>query len=630
MVIFHRHRGLWIFSSFCFIIFLFHLSGISYSQALSLDVQVNRQHITLDDQIVLTITISGKERDLPSPGVPNTFDGFNVVSGPNHSQQTNIDMVSGQTASTQIVQYVLLPERKGTFTIPSLSIIYQGKTIASKPIIIKVSDTPGQSGRRTGQGRTTQQRGNSQGQGKLSFFRLELSKKKVFVGEQLLLQYVLYTREKVRDLGFKNIPKLTGFWVEEIEMKDFAQAMTTIEGVKFNRVILKKQILFPTSSGQITIEPISLNLQVIVNRQNRRSRNSFFNDFFGSRTEAKYLNSRSLEIDILPLPDKGRPAKFNGLVGDYSAKSSINRRDVTKGDSITYTITISGKGNIQGIQEPAIKEIDGFKIYSPTVSKKVNKGRGTLSGRKSFEYILVPADEGELTIPSVPVCFFSPSAKSYKTINTKLMKINVLPSDKEMERPMVMLPNETVKSQVKLLGQDINFIKLTKEPIVNQDELLLAKPWFIAIQILPIILIALVAATKKKHEISMKDVAGTRYRKAMKGAQHHLKEAAKALKKSTSTEFFPALARSISTYLANRLNISAAGITSDQIRQLFEDKNIPLEHVNEILDILQQCDYARFAPEQAGIEDKQELLNKTKNCIGKLQKINLRKLLNIN
>ncbi|MBN2381408.1 protein BatD [bacterium] len=601
-------------------------------EAFSIDAQVSRQKLSIQDQLQFSIIVSDdKSKNLPQPELPYEFEGFSVLTGPNH--QTSIQIINFAMTASSTYTYILAPLKVGTLTLPVINVSWQGQKYTTKPIQIEVVDAPaGSAAGQTGQAAPSSRQGQQQvSDSDKSFFRLEVSKKKVFVGEQILLQYVLYTRERVENVGFQNMPSLTGFWVEDIEMNQIMQSESTIDGVPYNRLLLKQQLLFPTSSGEQTIEPIGLQLQVGVQVQNQRRGRSlfdgFFNDpFFSTRTQTKLENSLPIIIDVQGLPaGQGKPENFNGLVGEYQARASINKTEVKRDDSVTFSVSISGQGNVQNIPEPVLPELDDVKLYSPTVSKKVSKTSSGVTGSKTFEYIIVPRCEGQLVIPSIEIPYFSPTAHAYKLARTQPLTLNVLPSEHGQESPLIVLAPTTAKSELTLLGQDINYIKVGLGSIGNQGDYLIQKPWFWLLHMVPVGLIGLVALVRWRQRSLLNDVAGTRSRKARNVAKKYLKAAAKALHKNDTANFFQVLGKGISTYIADKLNISAAGMTTDLVRDLLSEREVSEEVQAQILEILHQCDFARFAPASISKEDMHAAFEKARAAINTLDRQKLKK-----
>jgi len=617
-----RAQYKYLFMAFVFAVALVLFSPMS-AEALSIQSQVSHTKISLQDQFQFSVIVSDdKTQNLPQPDLPQEFEGFAILSGPNRS--TSIQIVNFQMTSTATFSYILAPLKTGTFTLPAVSVTYQGKHFSSKETTVEVTDAPAGSVQQPG---TAPDRGQGQQQednAGHSFFRLEVRKKKLYVGEQVLLEYVLYTREQIVDLGFTNLPPMTGFWVEEIEMKQIQQSRTEIKGVPYNRLLLKQQLLFPTSSGEIVIEPIALQLQIAVQRRSRSLFDDFFADPFSSRSQTKIVNSLPVELEVLALPAKDKPAAFNGLVGEYSAGMSLNKAEIKRNDSVTMTITISGNGNIQSIPEPVLPEIDNVKLYSPTVKRKVSKTASGISGSKTFEYLLVPRNEGELTIPEIEIPFFSPASQSYKTARTDAVVMNILASDEEQEDPLIVLAPAGNRNEVTLLGQDINHIKLDLSSLGDSSEYLVLKTWFWLLQLLPLCLIGLIAFIRWRQEVLRKDQAGTRYRKARNIANKFLKEASRELKNNEATTFYQVLGKALSTYLGHKLNVSETGMTNDQLEELLTERAVPENIINDALGVLQQCDFARFAPAEKANSEMKATLEKARTVINNLEHLKLK------
>ena len=96
--------------------------------------------------------------------------------------------------------------------------------------------------------------------------------------------------------------------------------------------------LFPTKAGLSTIPPAIMELDLIYRTKSDLHSDPFarfFNDpFFGGTTKSthKILSTKSIEINIRPLPKKGKPSKFKDLVGQFNISSTVGKNTFNAGD----------------------------------------------------------------------------------------------------------------------------------------------------------------------------------------------------------------------------------------------------------------------------------------------------------
>ena len=70
------------------------------------------------------------------------------------------------------------------------------------------------------------------------------------------------------------------------------------------------------------------------------------------------------------------------------------------GGSLTQTVTVKGRGNVQMISAPSSRVSDqDFKVYKEKPTTSYKRAASGLSGGRSFPRALLPLREGTLTVP---------------------------------------------------------------------------------------------------------------------------------------------------------------------------------------------------------------------------------------
>ena len=135
-------------------------------------------------------------------------------------------------------------------------------------------------------------------------------------------------------------------------------------------------------------------------------------------------STETAALEVAPLPDP--PASFSGLVGNFQVLSSVDRSEAAVGQSITWTLRIQGDGSLEGFSLPTY-EADGVSIYEndAVIGARVEPS-GYVAGA-SFARVIVPTEEGELTLPPFELVTFSPSKNAYHTHRVSLPPITVRP-----------------------------------------------------------------------------------------------------------------------------------------------------------------------------------------------------------
>ena len=255
-----------------------------------------------------------------------------------------------------------------------------------------------------------------------------MNKKKVYQNEPVIVTYKLYTRVDVSSYGFSKLPGTTGFWTESFDTPQRPELATEVlEGKQYRVATLKKMALFPMSAGTKTIDPMGVECEVRVSRKRSRSMfDDFFNDsFFFGRTERKEILSKPVNIQVMPLPSEGKPENYTGVVGQFALTGRVDKTETKTNEAITYKVKISGQGNIRTLPEPVIYFPPDFEVYPPKKTEKIERTGNTISGHKTYEYILVPRIAGLQKIKPIQLSVFDTKARAYKTLSTKEILIDV-------------------------------------------------------------------------------------------------------------------------------------------------------------------------------------------------------------
>ncbi|MFP4462176.1 MAG: protein BatD, partial [Thermotogota bacterium] len=114
-----------------------------------------------------------------------------------------------------------------------------------------------------------------------------------------------------------------------------------------------------------------------------------------------------------------------------------------------------------------------------------------------------------------------------------------------------------------------------------------------------------------------------RTKQANKIARKRLKKAAHNLKAGNNEAFYEELSKGLWGYISDKLTIPGANLTRENVNQELIKNGAQAENTQKLLEILDTCEYARYAP--SGEESKRENLYKDSiEVISKLEN-NLKK-----
>lgn len=548
------------------------------------------------EQFRLGFTLNEQGTDLQLPDLSN----FDVLMGPSTSQSSSIQIINGRTTQTSSFSYIFIlrAKKEGKFTIRPASIKVDGKTYESNSLTIQV--VKGQPKQQSGSSGAQQGFQNEEQEetpvGNISkenlFVRVAVDKTNVSKGEQILSTVKLYISQNVPLNGFDEVklPTYEGFWTKDIDVPTQVNFTREVYNGKIYQVgVLKKTILFPQQTGVIKINPFEITCLV---RQRVRQQQSFFDDFFDNyRVVKAKVVSDPVTINVKELPNQ--PANFSGAVGNFSISSSLDKTSVKSNEAITLKFTVNGSGNLTLINPPKIELPQDFEAYEPKTSDRVIASDNGLNGSITFEYLFIPRFAGNFTIPGIEFVFFNPSSRQYETKKTDSFSIRV---EKGKDDPNSSVVSSFSKEDVKMIGKDIRFIKQNAARLKTKGSSFYGTFEFYGIYILSMIAFTVIYILNRKKIKESANLALVRNKRANKVALKRLKEASACLKNNQQEKFYEAVIKALWGYLSDKLSIPVADLNRVTASEALLLKGIDQQTVTELLKIIDDCEFARYAP----------------------------------
>lgn len=545
--------------------------------------------VVIGDQFRLSYTVTTlKIRDFRAPSIK----GFDVLMGPSRSQQVQI--INGNTSSSITYTYILMAKEEGEFSIPGATIVANGNQMASNSVKIKVlppdkaNDISGKSNQSVD--KPTSGSGIS---GQDLFITASASKTNVYEQEAFLLTFKIYTLVDLRGFDNVKLPDFKGFHSQEVELPNNQKwSLEHYKGRNYHTTVYRQFVLFPQQAGKLTIEPARFDASIAKVVQSADPFDAFFNGGSNYVEIKKSLSTPKITINVNPLP-AGKPADFSGGVGEFSISSSINAKELKTNDAITIKLVISGTGNLKLVSTPEIKFPEDFEVFDPKVDNKVRLTQEGLSGSKVIEYLAIPRHAGAYKIPSVSFSYFDIKSKSYKTLKTEDYEIKV---EKGAGNADQVIANFTNKQDLKVLGEDIRYIKLNDVQLQQKGDILYGSLVYWLWYIIPAIAFIIFFIIYRKQAMENANVAKMRTKKANKVATKRMKLAGKLLAENKKEAFYDEVLKALWGYISDKLNIPVSRLSKDNVEEKLRNHGVSEALIKDFLDALNECEFARFAP----------------------------------
>lgn len=569
---------------------------------VSFTATVNKNKVSVNERFQFIITLNNGSN--PENFRPPSFTDFTVLGGPN--QSTSVQMFNNTVQQSMSFSYILQPKKTGKFQIGAAYIKVKDKTYSSQPIVIEVTDAPPATAGAQNNNSGSNNGSSGSASGDIEQYlrenlliKTEISDQDVYEGESFTVVLKLCIPDDGTIAGLNGYritktPAYDGFYVEDADLRNEQFKAENINGKNYKTVIIKKTTLTPQQSGNLVIDPTSLDAGVVVRvkKQKKNSGDPFqdmLNDFFsdpfssGSREFTASLSSKTTGIKIKPLPANA-PADFNGAVGKFTMSSQINSTSTKTDEPLTYRITINGTGNLQLFNAPELDLPAGWETYDPKVSES--------SGTKIFEYLLIPRSPGDFTIPAFTWSYFDPSVKKYQTLQTDAYPVKVTAGRGYNPSANNYAAN---KEDVELLGKDIRYID-KDSPKFSSGTKDMKSGFLLALILTPAIGGAGLFVFTRRQKAKMSDVGAMRAVKANATAKKRLAAAGKFLQQNNSRGFYDETVRALWGYLSDKLHIPQNALSKENIEQVLLNKHVSASTIDQFIQLLDTCEFSLYAP----------------------------------
>jgi len=593
-----------------FAVTLVFLSSSLYAQEASINASVDKRILNSNEELTLTIEIQVSSGRAPEPKIPELED-FEVTGRYTSSSQSMI-FANGRLERTISKTYTLtlFPLKTGKLTIPRIQMRHRGEIYKTSPIQIEVLPSQAPMPKRAEPEEPTET--YDYGNVREAFLKGKVDKKEVYVGEQFLYTLSLYRLTNLPLQGqFSSLPQFEGFRKTDLEPVD-------------KRIFLNGRAydvrewtfsLIPVSSGEYTIEEAVLPCQV----------DDFsFSFFYRSRRRRYRLTSEPITVKVLPLPEAGKPPDFSGAVGNFTISSYVDKNKLKVNEALSLKIEIAGRGDLSSAKDPVFPALPEFSIYESKNELKSNISGKTFHTLKTYEYVLVPEKAGKYILEPIRFAYFDTSKKRYRTIKTEPISLIIAPGKKKTSEGKPFFAGKALsKKSITLKNKDIRFIKpdveILKDYTINPKD-----PIILAINILPLLLLVGGIVYKKRATKLKMDVGYARSLRAEKHAKKRLKESSKYIQNDSENRFPTLITNAITEFIADKLNISAKGLTINDIETRLEDLSLPKEIIAKITDTINECDFFRFSSTSSKKEEREKIYNDAKEIMIELERLFLK------
>jgi hypothetical protein len=555
----------------------------------------------MDDTFVLTLQIEGSERS--DPVIPNVVGLQFLQRGVQQSTQ----IINGQTTAQLQLTVLVVPEKPGDYTIPSIAATIDGQKVATVPLKMKVRPAGAQPQAQANAPKPSRggNGGAAKGQpgGETAGVFLERDcgvTDPVYIGQQILCTIRLYHPNNLNG-GQRLSQSSADFRRFNIDGEKRYQKI--VNGQRYS-VIELRELVVPTKPGQLDVPPFSIEARVLVWNKQNNPLDKFFDKFGGGvfNFDLNFTEERSVTVStppqtlqVKPLPEQGKPPGFNGLVGLFQLESNLSKNHIAAGDTVTITITLQGYGVTDTLGDLA-QGLDRFgKIYpdKPEYTEQVTAENG-IASKKVYKYALVPTKPGTYDLGSVELPAFNPKLNQYVVIRTDLGQLIVDAAQAESQvQPQLATALPVNKEEVKELGSDLlglhRHIDITTQQTITSVESIVVT----TLGVVPTSS-ALFAFVFFLYSNRKKDAAAERRSQAYRVYKLALPKAQTELQAGNVSAALSEAHRLLREYLGDRLSLQGGALTARDVEGATTRLGATPETKDTLMSLVSEFDRLEF------------------------------------
>jgi BatD DUF11 like domain len=563
------------------------------------------------------------------------FKDFVVAGGP--SQESGMSTVNGTVNKYVALSYILQPRHTGSIVLPPATAVIDGKKYSSGVIKLFVKKSAGSSGNnatnpfamldpfaaqppkqgfsdfilRKGENVPDKVNKNMQ-------LVLQTSKKTCYVGEPILASYKLFTRLKNESRLVKN-PSFNGFSVIDLQQPGVTDySREKLNGREYNVYTVRKAQLYPLQSGTIELETAEMENQVQFLKDEAQNTagnldgflNNFVLDPAAVVTQQVTLTSKPVTINVMPLPEKGKPASFNGAVGRFEINAALEKNNFSTDETGKLVLVVSGRGNLQLVTAPDISWPQQMEAFEARVTEELGMWDVPVSGRRIFEIPFTVQAAGKHEVPAIELSYFDPAAAAYRTIRTKAIPFDVVKGSNKRAQ----LPGSVLHQQPKSFSQKIGENRWWVVSVIALGMLL--GLWFWVRhdknetdreKLMPVLEDA---AQEQAQNIPFSQ-------KADEGMKDPLRLSAECLGNEDCRGFYALLNQELKTFLATKFSLPMQEINAKNVSAKMDEAGIDNEVALNTQKLMQDIEWQLYTPYER-TDTMHELYARCRQIIGSM------------
>jgi hypothetical protein len=507
---------------------------------------------------------------------PNEFQVLNRQSGGSTFSITINGRNVTQNEAKSEVKYTVRATKSGTYQLANGKFHYQGGSVNLNTLTIKVQDAPPVS---------NSLRNNLS---KPFFGIITPNRTEVYVGEPVTITSKVFAKARIANVSNYEPHKIEGvvYKTDLFKQLDNLQVKNEqVEGVNFQTIKLSEDLVIPQEAGEITITPFKIQLGY--------QGNFIFTDYTN-------ITSGGAKVRVLPLPTD-KPASFQGAVGKYTVKGSVNTAELKEGEIFVYTLTIEGKGNLHLISTPLLELPDGLEQYGdPKKNEKISMTAAGGEGKIEFEYTIQAQEKGIYSWQPLEFAYFDPQERKYKVVDLATANLLVLKGE------FVAGDESTIARDANIKAKGLRFWHETPNP-VDGHFFFGSFLFWVALGISILGGVALGWVLNYRRENAAGILFNQKHRKALFNLRQNAAQATLFLKQGDSRKFAEKAQQALVHYASDKSGVVSSELTKEKVKAVFQTHGIQDHLIEAYLGMWNELEFIQYAGGEANEQHAQSV-----------------------
>ncbi len=436
-----RRLFAWLSTFLSFVLGLAVFLGFpAFARADDLRAMVDANVVEVGQSVALRLEGSSSHGEVTNVE-PGPTPGFRVV-GRSVMPSRMVSIVNGVRTDRVGVSatFTLVAERVGTFTLGPCSATFDGRVRKTDRMEVRVV-AKGQGPRRQDPldpfGQLFAPHGTQRfdsllepdppeptldpklalpkARGAVGFLHATVDKTRAVVGEQVTFAVYLYVEADGREPQIGDVHEAPASdYLKKTLLENESEAkhvgLAKVGDRIYEVKLVRRAALFPLKAGVLPVGSMSMRIFRSVNQR---------------QSPLSIRESEPLDVTVVEPPAEGRPPGTNpGDVGDFALRAEVTPRDVDRGDAVSVTLTVEGRGNFPN--RLVLPTSNGAEWLEPEVREKLGAdAEERYGGTRTFKYVVRMREPGNVSLGTVQFPHYSPFTKKYQMARADLGFVTV-------------------------------------------------------------------------------------------------------------------------------------------------------------------------------------------------------------